>query len=92
MRNWVIAQNPDNNSSSHWWYSELPADISLLYSKIASDKNIINMFSNNAKNMNIDIINDMNEIYVTAPQKVISTEANNQPLNKLYKRLSSTNQ
>jgi len=56
LRNWVIAQNPDNNSSSHWWYSELPAHISLLYSKIASDKNIINMFSKNAKNMNIDII------------------------------------
>ena len=33
LRNWVIAQNPDNNSSSHWWYSELPADISLLYSR-----------------------------------------------------------
>jgi hypothetical protein len=77
LRNWVIAQNPDNNSSSHWWYSELPAHISLLYSKIASDKNIINMFSKNAKNMNIDIINNMNEIYVTAPQKVISTEVNN---------------
>lgn len=77
LRNWVISQNPDNNSSSHWWYNELPADISLLYSKIASNKNIITMFADNMNNMNIDIINDMNEIYVTAPQAVNLNNVNN---------------
>lgn len=68
LRDWVISQNPVNDNSSHWWYSELPVDISLLYSKIARNQNIIDMFSKNT-NCNIDIINDMNEIYVSAPQK-----------------------
>lgn len=68
LRNWVISQNPSNDNSSHWWYSELPADISLLYSKIARNQNIIDMFFKNIK-YNIDIINDMNEIYVSPPQK-----------------------
>ena len=76
LRKWVMSQNPDDNNSSHWWYSELPADISLLYYKIASDKNIITMFAKNTNN-SIDIINDMNEIYVTAPQKVISSDVSN---------------
>jgi hypothetical protein len=71
-----MSQNPDDNNSSHWWYSELPVDISLLYYKIASDKNIITMFAKNTNN-SIDIINDMNEIYVTAPQKVISSDVSN---------------
>jgi hypothetical protein len=66
LRNWVISQNPANDNSSHWWYSELPADISLLYSKIARNQNIIDMFVKNT-NYNIDIINDMNEIYVSPP-------------------------
>jgi hypothetical protein len=66
LRNWVISQNPANDNSSHWWYSELPADVSLLYSKIARNQNIIDMFFKNTK-YNIDIINDMNEIYVSPP-------------------------
>ena len=70
IREWVISQGPDKDNSTHWWYTKLPADISYLYYKIATDKNIINMFKNNfGFNYNIDIINDMNEIYVTAPQK-----------------------
>jgi hypothetical protein len=68
LRDWVILQNPVNDNSSHWWYSELPADISLLYSKIARNQNILDMLVKNTK-CNVDIINDMNEIYVSAPQK-----------------------
>lgn len=68
LRDWVISQNPSNDNSSHWWYSELPADISLLYSKIARNQNIIDMLVKNTK-YNVDIINDMNEIYVSPPQK-----------------------
>jgi hypothetical protein len=68
LRDWVISQNPANDNSSHWWYNELPADISLLYSKIARNQNILDMLVKNTK-CNVDIINDMNEIYVSAPQK-----------------------
>lgn len=68
LREWVILQNPTSNNSTHWWYSELPSDISLLYSKIARNQNIMDMFRKNTK-CNIDIINEMNEIYVTAPRK-----------------------
>lgn len=68
LRNWVISQNPIKDNSSHWWYSELPGDISLLYSKIARNQNIIDMLVKNTQ-CNVDIINDMNEIYVSAPQK-----------------------
>jgi len=69
LREWVISQNPSNNKSTHIWYNKLPTDISMLFLKLATNDNIINMFKNNlSKNHNIDILNDMNEIYVTAPQ------------------------
>lgn len=68
LREWVISQNPSNNKSTHIWYNKLPTDISMLFLKLATSDNIINMFKNNlSKDYNIDILNDMNEIYVTAP-------------------------
>jgi hypothetical protein len=68
LRKWVISQNPPNDKSTHIWYNKLPTDISILFLKLATCDNIINMFKNNfSKNHNIDILNDMNEIYVTAP-------------------------
>ena len=69
LRECVISQNPSNNKSTHIWYNQLPTDISMLFLKLATNDKIINMFKNNlSKNHNIDILNDMNEIYVTAPQ------------------------
>ena len=35
LREWVISQNPSKDKSTHWWYSKLPADICLTFSKIA---------------------------------------------------------
>ena len=68
LREWVISQNPSKDKSTHIWYNKLPTDISMLYLKLATSDKIINMFKNNlSKYHNIDILNDMNEIYVTAP-------------------------
>jgi len=83
IRKWVISQEPDKNNSTHWWYSKLPSDISYYYYKIATDKNIINMFKNNfGSNYNIDIINDMNELYVTTP--VINNAINNNSSDNIF--------
>ena len=68
LREWVISQNPSKDRSTHIWYNKLPTDISMLFLKLATSDTIINMFKNNlSKDHNIDILNDMNEIYVTAP-------------------------
>lgn len=68
LREWVISQNPSKDRSTHIWYNKLPTDISMLFLKLATSDKIINMFKNNlSKDHNIDILNDMNEIYVTAP-------------------------
>jgi len=68
LREWVISQNPSKDKSTHIWYNKLPTDISILFLKLATSDKIINMFKNNlSKSHNFDILNDMNEIYVTAP-------------------------
>lgn len=60
IREWAVL-----HSFSRWRYDMLPADISMLYYTIATNKNIIKMFQDNfGKNYYIDIINDMNEICI----------------------------
>tara|TARA_B100000795_G_C22805557_1_gene444635 strand:+ start:1491 stop:2630 length:1140 start_codon:yes stop_codon:yes gene_type:complete len=75
LREWAIQQNPSIDKSTHWWYNKLPTDICMLFYKIALHENIIKMFKENySGNYNIDILNDMNELYVTAPS---GTQNNN---------------
>ena len=62
LREWVISQNPSKDKSTHWWYSKLPTDICLIFSKIAMSDTIIKMFKDNLNETHIDILNDMNEI------------------------------
>ena len=53
LRDWVISQNPSKDKSTHWWYSKLPADICLTFSKIVMSDTIINTNEiNNNKSSN----------------------------------------
>ena len=66
IREWAVSHSYAR--STRWNYSMLPADISLLYYTIATNKNKIKMFQDNlGKNYYIDIINDMSEICIMAP-------------------------
>jgi len=68
IREWVISQFPTKETSTHWWYNELPVNISDSFSNITKCDIITNMFkSETGDNYNIDILNEMNEIYISAP-------------------------
>jgi hypothetical protein len=68
IRDWVISQNPSNQRSTHWWYNELPYDIHKSFSTIAKCDKIYDMFNSVLGNdYRIDILDDMNEIYISAP-------------------------
>jgi hypothetical protein len=68
LREWVISRNIYKSTTTHIWYKDLPANISMLYSKIILNKKIINGLREISNyNDNIDLLNDMNEIYITSP-------------------------
>jgi hypothetical protein len=71
IREWVIAQNPSQESSSHWWQIQkdkhlcIPEHISYVFNNIAYCDAITNMFHKMfGKNCKIDLLYEMNEIYV----------------------------
>jgi hypothetical protein len=70
IREWVILQNPSVNTSTHWWYKDLPPNIKEQFYNIAKDKKITDMFTrllDNSSGFMIDVLHDMNEIYVSPP-------------------------
>ena len=71
IRDWVILQEPSTTTSSHWWYKDLPEDIKEMFYNTTKDKKIIEMIKRSfgaGAGYKIDILHDMNEIYVSPPK------------------------
>ena len=74
IRDWVILQEPSTTISSSWKYNDLPQDVKEMFYNTTKDKKIIEMFrrlfggGSGGGRYKIDILHDMNEIYVS-PQK-----------------------
>jgi len=82
IRDWVIKQTPSINTSTHWWCKDLPPNINELFGDISKNKKIIDMFKTLfGSDCIVDILDDMNEIYVSPP-------SNN---NKNFKKDASDN-
>lgn len=78
IRDWVISQKPSKQSSSHWWqidkHNNIPEHICYAFNNIASCSAITNMFFKMfGTNTKIDILYEMNEIYVSPPTNVHKT-------------------
>ncbi len=68
IRDWVIKQAPPINKSTHWWCKDLPPNINELFCDISKNNKIIEMFKTSFGNdCIVDILDDMNEIYVSPP-------------------------
>lgn len=73
IREWIIYNNPSKNNSTHIWYKDLPNTYSKMFYDLANSQNIIDMFKKNlGDNYCIDLLNDMNEIYVTPPPIILN--------------------
>ena len=68
IRDWVIKQAPPINTSTHWWCKDLPPNINELFCDISKNNKIIEMFKTSFGNdCIVDILDDMNDIYVSPP-------------------------
>jgi hypothetical protein len=68
IREWVVDQNPSVTTSTHWWFKDLPPNIKEMFNNTSKDKKIIEMFRKLfGSNHMIDVLQDMNEVYVSPP-------------------------
>ena len=77
VRDWTLSHNPSKSTSSHWWFGDLNEEAKAAFSRCAESKIISRMFRNNysEKYYNVDIVEGMNEIYVSGPCRL--DQANN---------------
>ena len=69
MRKWVLDNNPNKETTTHWWYSDLKGDEKDAFDGIAKDSSIKKAFREvwDLKSYDVEIVHDMNEIYVASP-------------------------
>jgi hypothetical protein len=68
IRKWVICQWPSKITSTHWWYRDLPVEIKHGFLNVAMSESILKTFS---RGYCIDILDDMNEVYVSPPTNIV---------------------
>ena len=87
IREWVIEQTPSFKTSTHWWYNDLPTHIKELFNDITRDKKIIDMFKKRlGDDQKVDVIHQMNEIYVSPPSNSNKDFVTNASDNIFYTR------
>ena len=71
IRDWVLTKNPSEDKSSHWWYKELAGAQKESFENCANASQISSVFRElfSEKNYCMDVIEGMNEIYVTGPRR-----------------------
>ena len=87
IRDWVINQEPSVKTSTHWWYKDLPPNIKDLFYDITKNRKIKEMFKKSlGSDYAIDILHDMNEIYVSPPSNNNKNFVKNASDNIFYTR------
>ncbi len=71
IRKWTMDHNPAENTSSHWWYRDLTGSTKVAFDKIAHSKKINAAFRKlfGENHYCLDVLNGMNEIYVSGPPR-----------------------
>lgn len=71
IRKWVREQCPRNDTSTHWWPTQLPEAEFAAFQRLEWSEDIIKSFRKvfHSSNFDIDIVRGMNEVYVTGPNR-----------------------
>lgn len=71
IRQWTLSKMPPKASSSHWWFRELEPDTKRAFERCATAPQILKAFRSlfSEKHYCLDVVDGMNEIYVTGPPR-----------------------
>jgi len=71
IRDWVIAQKPAADKSTHWWYKKLDNKEKSAFDACAKAPQLYSLFRElfSERNYCMDVLEGMNEIYVTGPAR-----------------------
>ncbi len=71
----VMSQNPSEDHTTHWWHRELPLALEQAFTRLAASEPMIDMFRRvHGRDVVVEVVKPMNEIYVAGPMKEISSD------------------
>jgi hypothetical protein len=78
INDWVMSQNPSKDTTTHWWFNQLPEEVRSAFDKVQRSDSMMNamhdMFPSHSHI--VEPVNAMNEVYVACPQvKVANSDA-----------------
>jgi Phospholipid methyltransferase len=78
LKTWIEGENPSKIQTTHWWRNDLTETVQKSFDNIAYSSTIQAMFHNlyPANIYTVEVIDGMNEVYVTAPHRNISSSDN----------------
>ena len=71
VRDWALKKMPSKTTSSHWWFNDLDVPVREAFQRCAESSQICNMFRSlfSERHYCVDIVEGMNEVYVTGPAR-----------------------
>ncbi|CAM9634159.1 unnamed protein product, partial [Ectocarpus fasciculatus] len=71
IRRWAMSRKPPPNTSTHFWFRDLPPPEKAAFHAAANCYQICNMFRSlfNEKHYCMEVVEGMNEVYVTGPSR-----------------------
>ncbi len=80
IRDWVMENSPPDTESSHYWFHALPDTAYKAFDRCANATEILGMFRSlfSERHYCVDVVDGMNEIYVTGPSRLNETANSDQ--------------
>ncbi|GAB5361830.1 hypothetical protein AAMO2058_000746300 [Amorphochlora amoebiformis] len=76
LNDWVMANNPSTEHTTHWWYDKLKSAPKDAFTRIANCENLLGMFKESfgEKAYEVEVVDAMNEIYVASPKYGLNSD------------------
>ncbi len=75
VRHWVAHERPCRDRTTHWWFHEPPAEVRDALARIAHSPEILDAFRAAHPGCDVEVVGEMNEIYVSGPDQERSSDA-----------------
>lgn len=74
IRDWVAAENPTPEHTTHWWFHDTPRQVEVALQRVAHDDYILELMREAHPGYEIEVVHEMNEIYVAGPEKDMTSD------------------
>ena len=70
----MARENPTVEHTTHWWFHDTPEDVEQALARVTHDQDMLALFREANPGCDVDVVHEMNEIYVSGPEKAATSD------------------